>query len=113
MTGNQLVTASTDNTVKLWSLQGTSSAAPALHSTNNAESELCGNGGMSGVLIPYNSSIRPAAPPSSGAPACSMTYTGHLNERNFVGLSVTAEGYIACGSENNTAFCYYKVCAPL
>ena len=28
------------------------------------------------------------------------TYRGHMNEKNFVGLSVDAE-FIACGSETN------------
>ena len=44
----------------------------------------------------------------------SMTFTGHSNQRNFVGLSVTRQGYIACGSEDNSVYCYYKVrCRPL
>ncbi|PXF44200.1 E3 ubiquitin-protein ligase COP1 [Gracilariopsis chorda] len=34
-------------------------------------------------------------------------FTGHKNDRNFVGLSVTPD-YIACGSEENTVYCYYK-----
>ena len=35
-------------------------------------------------------------------------YTGHVNERNFVGLSVHSDGYIATGSEDNKVYCYYK-----
>lgn len=35
------------------------------------------------------------------------TFTGHVNDKNFVGLSVT-EDYIACGSEQNSVYCYYK-----
>lgn len=35
------------------------------------------------------------------------TFTGHMNDKNFVGLSVTSD-YIACGSEENTVYCYYK-----
>ena len=27
-----------------------------------------------------------------------------MNERNFVGLSVTADGYLACGSEDNAVY---------
>ena len=39
---------------------------------------------------------------------------GHSNERNFVGLSVTPDGYIACGSENNCVYTYYHTMpAPL
>lgn len=36
------------------------------------------------------------------------TYRGHVNEKNFVGLSVNSE-YIACGSETNEVFIYHKV----
>lgn len=35
------------------------------------------------------------------------TFTGHMNDKNFVGLSVT-EDYIATGSEENTVYSYYK-----
>ena len=35
------------------------------------------------------------------------TYTGHANERNFVGLSVNNEGYVATGSEDNSVVVYY------
>eukprot|EP00053_Salpingoeca_punica_P018544 m.182253 g.182253 ORF g.182253 m.182253 type:complete len:637 (-) comp17457_c0_seq1:1962-3872(-) len=38
---------------------------------------------------------------------CKRTFTGHVNEKNFVGLS-TSSDYIACGSENNAVFTYYK-----
>ncbi|KAG1367546.1 protein SPA1-RELATED 4-like [Cocos nucifera] len=42
---------------------------------------------------------------SSGA--CTLTLSGHTNEKNFVGLSV-CDGYIACGSETNEVYAYYK-----
>ncbi|KAM6547049.1 hypothetical protein CsatB_027785 [Cannabis sativa] len=61
-----LVSASTDNTLKLWDLKRS-------HSAN----------------------------------ACSLTLTGHDNEKNFVGLSVN-DGYITCGSESNEVFAYYR-----
>ena len=32
---------------------------------------------------------------------------GHTNQRNFVGLSVNTQGYIACGSESNEVFAYH------
>ncbi|XP_020520321.1 protein SPA1-RELATED 4 isoform X2 [Amborella trichopoda] len=35
--------------------------------------------------------------------ACSLTFSGHTNEKNFVGLSVS-DGYIACGSETNEGY---------
>ncbi|TYH97816.1 hypothetical protein ES332_A12G267600v1 [Gossypium tomentosum] len=65
-----VVTASTDNTLKLWDLNKTSS------------------GGMS-------------------SNACSLTFCGHTNEKNFVGLSVV-DGFIACGSETNEVYAYYR-----
>ena len=44
---------------------------------------------------------------------CLRTYRGHLNDKNFVGLSVTPD-FIACGSENNAVFVYSKqVSSPL
>ncbi|KAK4802362.1 hypothetical protein SAY86_000565 [Trapa natans] len=65
-----IVTASTDNSLKIWDLNKTSYSG---FSTN----------------------------------ACSLTLSGHSNEKNFVGLSV-ADGYISCGSETNEVFVYYK-----
>ncbi|KAL3820769.1 hypothetical protein ACJIZ3_006674 [Penstemon smallii] len=35
------------------------------------------------------------------------TYRGHMNEKNFVGLTVNSE-YISCGSETNEVFVYHK-----
>ncbi|KAI3898184.1 hypothetical protein MKW92_016182 [Papaver armeniacum] len=65
-----LVSASTDNTLKLWDLNQTVSGSL---STN----------------------------------ACSLTLKGHTNEKNFVGLAVS-DGYIACGSETNEIYSYYR-----
>ncbi|OVA06388.1 Protein kinase domain [Macleaya cordata] len=65
-----LISASTDNTLKLWDLNKTSA---------------------DGV----------------STSACSLTLSGHTNEKNFVGLSVS-DGYIACGSETNEVYAYYR-----
>ncbi|XP_074279701.1 protein SUPPRESSOR OF PHYA-105 1-like [Silene latifolia] len=65
-----LVSASTDNTLKLWDLSKTN---------------------MSGI----------------SADACRLTFTGHSNKKHFVGLSAQ-DGYIACGSESNEVFTYYR-----
>ncbi|XP_005091898.1 E3 ubiquitin-protein ligase COP1 [Aplysia californica] len=35
------------------------------------------------------------------------TFQGHINEKNFVGLATDGD-YIACGSENNSLYLYYK-----
>lgn len=65
-----IVSASTDNTLKLWDLKKANSDG---FSSN----------------------------------ACTLTYRGHTNEKNFVGLS-TLDGYIACGSETNEVYSYYR-----
>uniref|UniRef100_A0A7N0V0K2 Protein kinase domain-containing protein n=1 Tax=Kalanchoe fedtschenkoi TaxID=63787 RepID=A0A7N0V0K2_KALFE len=65
-----LVSASTDNTLKLWDLSLSSSVTPVLESPT-------------------------------------QSFTGHLNVKNFVGLSVY-DGYIATGSETNEVFIYHK-----
>ncbi|XP_020227466.1 protein SUPPRESSOR OF PHYA-105 1-like [Cajanus cajan] len=65
-----VVSASTDNSLKLWDLKKTSSS------------------GLSND-------------------ACVLTFNGHRNKKNFVGLSVS-DGYIACGSESNEVYCYHK-----
>lgn len=40
-------------------------------------------------------------------PECLRSFTGHVNEKNFVGLATDGD-YIACGSENNSLYIYYK-----
>lgn len=40
-------------------------------------------------------------------PYCLRSFLGHINEKNFVGLATDGD-YIACGSENNALFVYYK-----
>jgi len=65
--GDELLSASTDNTLKLWDVK-----------RNNPQT------------------------------ACVRTYSGHTNEKNFVGLSANADGYIACGSEDNVVHLYAK-----
>ena len=36
------------------------------------------------------------------------SFTGHVNEKNFVGLATDGD-YVTCGSENNGLYVYYKV----
>lgn len=106
MSPSQLVTASTDNCVRLWDLRGASPTAaqtdgltdgPGAARTTAGGGGGGGGGGSGGGALP------------GGDPKLSMTFSGHLNEKNFVGLSVTREGYIAAGSETNQVYCYYKV----
>lgn len=41
------------------------------------------------------------------APTCTRSFVGHINEKNFVGLATNGD-YVACGSENNSLYVYYK-----
>nr|XP_046489304.1 E3 ubiquitin-protein ligase COP1-like isoform X1 [Neodiprion pinetum]XP_046489305.1 E3 ubiquitin-protein ligase COP1-like isoform X1 [Neodiprion pinetum] len=41
------------------------------------------------------------------SPHCVRTFVGHVNEKNFIGLATDGE-YVACGSENNALYIYYK-----
>ncbi|RWS06496.1 E3 ubiquitin-protein ligase RFWD2-like isoform X1 [Dinothrombium tinctorium] len=38
---------------------------------------------------------------------CQRSFKGHVNEKNFVGLATDGD-YIACGSENNSLYIYFK-----
>lgn len=38
---------------------------------------------------------------------CERSFTGHVNEKNFVGLATDGD-YVTCGSENNGLYVYYK-----
>ena len=67
---------------------------------------------MSGVLLPPDQ-LGPSRSMSFAAcwhsqPLISASCAGHLNERNFVGLSVTPDGYMACGSEDNAVYLYHS-----
>ncbi|XP_042005328.1 protein SPA1-RELATED 2-like isoform X2 [Salvia splendens] len=66
-----IVSASIDNTLKLWDLKATT---------------------LDGVSPPH---------------ASTLTFRGHTNDKNFVGLAVL-DGYLACGSETNEVYAYYK-----
>ncbi|XP_053324936.1 E3 ubiquitin-protein ligase COP1 isoform X2 [Spea bombifrons] len=44
---------------------------------------------------------------SVSRPHCLRSFKGHINEKNFVGLASNGD-YIACGSENNSLYLYYK-----
>jgi protein suppressor of PHYA-105 1 len=97
--GQQLVTASTDNTLRRWNVPDLLTAAS---SSSSATREIGGAG---------------------AAAACRMTYRGHTNNRNFIGLAVlpgapgapaaatagaSSSGYIVCGSETNEAYLYHS-----
>ncbi|KAH7301165.1 hypothetical protein KP509_23G014900 [Ceratopteris richardii] len=75
---SSIVSSSTDNTVRLWELT----------QNNTIVGRYSASTGLKGD--------------------CIRTYSGHTNLKNFVGLSVAEDGYIACGSESNEVFVYHK-----
>ncbi len=114
-TGNELVTASTDTTLKLWSLPSSSAPAslPALASSTAAA--------PTAPWLPQLPALPP--PPDGGPPTAApangpngtngvqlvRTFAGHANERNFVGLCTDGAGdYIACGSEAHEVVVYHR-----
>lgn len=44
---------------------------------------------------------------TTSKPTSVRTFNGHINEKNFVGLATDGD-YVACGSENNSLYIYYK-----
>ncbi|KIY98588.1 hypothetical protein MNEG_9372 [Monoraphidium neglectum] len=78
----RLVSASTDGTLRVWSVAALSAAG-------------AGGGGEAALEA-----------------ACEVVLRGHQNERNFIGLSASPESYIACGSETNEVVCYHRSLPP-
>jgi E3 ubiquitin-protein ligase RFWD2 len=84
--GNELVSASTDSTMCVWDVR--------LNAVKKAAGRLGKRTGkQSGPLL-------------VSQPA--RVLEGHVNEKNFVGLSVGGGDLIACGSETNEVFVYHK-----
>ncbi|KAG4097626.1 WD40 repeat-like protein [Neocallimastix lanati (nom. inval.)] len=80
----EFVSASTDNTLKLWSInpQSIDISSNNINNNNNNNNEMV-------QLI--------------------RSFSGHLNERNFAGLSINKDGdFILCGSETNEIYTYYS-----
>ena len=80
--GRELVSASTDSTLCVWDVH--QSFASAGHERYQES-----NGITTGTRL-------------------TRVHDGHVNEKNFVGLSVGAGEYIACGSETNEVILYHK-----
>ena len=100
--GDLIASASTDNTLKLWDVKRGILGAMA---------------GTSQLAVTDPSSALWARSDKSGDvnnPACLRTFSGHVNRKNFVGMSVSEAGHIAVGSEDNTVCVYAKaVPAPI
>lgn len=96
LNANEVVTASTDCTLRLWSLKESLKASNDTEDPSNVvASTTQGEGPLAGCSTTKR---RPVASSSH----CERTLVGHTNEKNFVGLSVNCDGeFIACGSETN------------
>ncbi|KAJ3416693.1 hypothetical protein HDV05_000523 [Chytridiales sp. JEL 0842] len=155
LASGQVVSASTDCTLRLWNVSNNTSTilsstagSPATHHSTTVGSgaitplnssslrrpssllNLVGSGrsvlsSLFGTASSRGSSIGQGASPSIIANTgtgtsnvqgnngmverCLRTYSGHTNEKNFVGLSVNSTGeFIACGSETNSVYTYYS-----
>ncbi|EOY24948.1 Ubiquitin ligase protein cop1, putative isoform 8 [Theobroma cacao] len=101
-----VVTASTDNTLKLWDLNKTSSAGLSLNACSltfrGHTNEKVGFCLWQIVFCSYYISTLTRLLSSF---VFGLTF--HLLLQNFVGLSA-ADGYIACGSETNEVCAYYR-----
>ena len=86
----QLVSASTDSRLQRWDIDV---AAAATRSSSRRDEAPAAMGNGASLL-----------PPSSPVVA---TYRGHVNERNFVGLSISgSDGLVATGSEDDAVYVY-------
>lgn len=87
---------------RLWDLRdlvasGSTAAAPSLSGATATSLSGCTNDAGGGGAAGGSGRTRPVC-----------TYTGHRNQRNFVGLSVSPAGHILCGSEDNAVYSYYR-----
>lgn len=104
---HDLAVGSADHTVYLYDLRNAASPVATFGGHRKAVSYVRWAGEHELVSASTDSTLRlwdtGAAP---GSPA-ERVYEGHMNEKNFVGLSVDGE-FLACGSETNEAFVYLK-----
>ena len=88
--GRELVSASTDSQLKLWDLD----------SRGELGKKCEANAGGDGAAETDDDDLLHAYP-------AVRSFTGHVNEKNFVGLATDGD-FFTCGSENNSLYVYYK-----
>ncbi|TPX77794.1 hypothetical protein CcCBS67573_g00921 [Chytriomyces confervae] len=151
ISNNEIVSASTDSTLKLWSLGASSGDATSKTMYDEVPTTLLGPITSPSVFGPLSTFIErnltenimqsdifrksaasvlslPKTPTKHSGimetdtpflhgsyhlpderPRNIRSFSGHVNEKNFVGLSVNCSGdFIACGSENNSVYTYSK-----
>lgn len=101
--GDELASASTDNTLCVWDIRGGVIDA----AKGGVAGGSTGWGGFWGAGAGVGASAAAAGGTAGGLKPAAVL-EGHTNEKNFVGLSVGAGDLIACGSETNEVFVYHK-----
>jgi len=130
MGGSHVVSASTDDTLKLWDVSR-ATLNGNLRPDRTFRGENCRLARRLGWLVCTAQQLPMSQGPlircslvQSAAIRISICYAqirlpqhlsasssqraGHSNAKNFVGCSVTADGYIATGSEDNALYCYHR-----
>jgi len=104
---NQIAFGSADHQIHYYDLRNTSVPLFVLGGHKKAVSYIQFLNQDEIISASIDSSLQLWNISDSSAPVPVRTYKGHLNEKNFVGLSCCGD-YIACGSENNSVYAYYK-----
>lgn len=99
-----LAFGSVDNNVHYFDLRNTKEALQVFKSHNRAVSYVKFMSSSELVSASVDSKVKLW---DLKTMSLAKTFVGHRNDKNFVGLSVNHD-YIACGSEQNTVYCYYK-----
>ncbi|KAK9805364.1 hypothetical protein WJX73_007166 [Symbiochloris irregularis] len=101
---HSLAVASADHNVHLYDLRAPGTPVHVFSGHRKAVSHVQFNGQEQVVSASTDSTLR-LWDMRDHAPV--RTYSGHVNEKNFVGLSVNGD-FIACGSETNEVFVYHS-----
>lgn len=114
--GNLLAAGCANHRVYLFDIRNPGAPAATIAGPGRAVSYVRFVGGAAVAAASTDSTVRvwgveealqAANGPHAGCPLQPRTVlTGHKNDRNFVGLSANADGFIASGSEDNTLHLY-------